>query len=206
MPNRWQSMRALMKEAWTQVERPRQFILACVLGVLLCVQYPTDLQSYRSVPADSGLSLAFVTDHYLRFVNTAAQAALPLLLQDKIGMVQFVYTAIGTTLATHGLKRLVNRLDLWGLRLGERPSGTGSLYNMPSGHSSMASCAAYFVARRYGWLHALYLIPILLLTMYARVALNAHTVAAVIAGALIGLLMAAIFTSKRGVAAQPVRT
>jgi lipid A 1-phosphatase len=66
---------------------------------------------------------------------------------------------------------------------------------MPSGHSSMASCATYFVCRRYGLWHALYLLPILLLTMYARVALNDHTVSAVIVGALVGFVTAALFTS-----------
>ena len=59
------------------------------------------------------------------------------------------------------------------------------------------SCAAYFVSRRYGWKHALYLVPILLLTMYARVELNDHTVSAVVVGALVGLVSAAMFTSPR---------
>lgn len=45
--------------------------------------------------------------------------------------------------------------------------------------------------------HALYFLPILLLTMHARVALNDHTVSAVIVGALLGFMMAAIFTSGR---------
>lgn len=185
-----------MKQAYAQVHRPRRFIFGCVLGIILCVLFPTDQQSYGT-PSTSGL--VRVTDSYLRFTNTVAQVALPVLLMDKIGMVQLVYVGISTTLATHGLKRLLNNWDLWGRRLGERPSGSGSQYNMPSGHSSMASSAAYFVCRRYGLMHALYLIPILLLTMYARVALDAHTVAAVMAGALLGLLMAAIFTSDRRV-------
>ena len=190
-------MRALMKQAYTQVQKTRRFIFACVIGIILSLLYPTDLQSYRTPRADGDLSLALVTDHYLRFANTVVQVALPILLKDKIGLVQLVYVAISTTAATHGLKRLVDEWEVWGTRLGERPSGPHSRYNMPSGHSSMASSAAYFVCRRYGFMHALYLIPILLLTMYARVALNAHTVTAVITGALVGLLMAAIFTSAR---------
>jgi lipid A 1-phosphatase len=59
----------------------------------------------------------------------------------------------------------------------------------------MASCAAYFVARRYGLWHALYLIPIMLLTMSARVMLDAHTISAVLTGCLIGLICAAWWTS-----------
>jgi membrane-associated phospholipid phosphatase len=57
-------------------------------------------------------------------------------------------------------------------------------------HSSMAWCATCFVCRRYGLWHALYL-----LTTYARVALNVHTVSAMIVGALVGSVTAALFTS-----------
>nr|WP_284702424.1 phosphatase PAP2 family protein [Herbaspirillum aquaticum] len=66
---------------------------------------------------------------------------------------------------------------------------------MPSGHSSMASSAMYFVGRRYGWWHLIYMLPILLMTMFARVALDAHTISAVLAGALAGIVGAALFTS-----------
>ena len=191
-----QKMWTLAKEAYAQVERPWRFILGCALGIVLCLLYPTDLQGYGTA---SESDLAHVSYHNLRFINTAAQVAFPLLLGDKIGMVQLVYVGVSTTLATHGLKRLLNNSVVWGARLGERPSGINSQHNMPSGHSSMASCAAYFVCRRYQWLHALYLIPILLLTMYSRVELNNHTITAVIAGALVGFLMAAIFTSHRKV-------
>jgi lipid A 1-phosphatase len=68
---------------------------------------------------------------------------------------------------------------------------------MPSGHSSMASCAVYFVGRRYSIWLAIPLAIIMLLTMYARVMLNQHTISAVIAGALIGFLATAMFTSPR---------
>ena len=81
-----------------------------------------------------------------------------------------------------------------GVRLGERPHG--GRHNMPSGHASLASSAVYFVGRRYGWWHLLYLVPVLLLTMFARVELDAHTGSAVIAGALIGIFSAALFTGK----------
>ena len=66
----------------------------------------------------------------------------------------------------------------------------------------MAASATYFVMRRYGWAHALYLVPLLLLTLHARVALGAHTISAVLAGALVGLLAAAAFTSARCSPAQ----
>lgn len=62
----------------------------------------------------------------------------------------------------------------------------------------MASCAVYFIGRRYGLRLALLLSPLLILTMYARVISSDHTVSAVVAGALLGFLTTALFTSWRG--------
>jgi lipid A 1-phosphatase len=187
-------MWTLAKEAYAQVERPWRLILGCALGIVLCLLYPTDLKSYGTFRQSD---LGRFSYYDLRFINTAAQIAFPLLLRDKIGMAQLVYVGVSTTFATHAFKRLLNNSVVLGVRLGERPSGSNSQHNMPSGHASMASCAAYFVCKRYRWFHALYLVPILLLTMYSRVALNNHTITAVIAGALLGFLMSAIFTSHR---------
>ena len=189
-------IRALAKQAWQEVERPRLFMLLCVVGIVAMIVFPSDLESYRTGPPDRSLPVV-ATDKYLRFVNTAAQAALPFLMRDPVGIMQDVYVAVGTTVATHGLKRLLDQWTIWDARLGERPGNVKSQHNMPSGHSSMASCAVYFVPRRYGWWHLLYLIPIMLLTMYARVQLEAHTIPAVIAGMLVGLLVAALFTGRR---------
>jgi lipid A 1-phosphatase len=114
-------------------------------------------------------------------------------LGDKVGLVQLLYVAAAGVITTHGLKFLLNDRWIGRTRLGERPNHRD--HNMPSGHSSMVSCAVYFVWRRYSpWL-GLLLSAFMLVTMYARVMLNAHTVSAVIAGALAGLLAAALFTS-----------
>ena len=191
-------MRALAIQAYIQVRRPSRFIYACVIGVLLVPLFPTNLHSYRAPHAGEGLTVALVTDHYIHNINTIVQIALPILLRDKIGLLQGLYVGLSNAIATHGLKFLVDHWTVAGTRLGERPLDVDSRFNMPSGHSSMASSAAYFVSRRYGLLHALYLLPILFLTMYARVVLNAHTITAVITGALVGFLVAAIFTSKFG--------
>ena len=186
----------LMKQAYAQVQIPRRFVFVCVIGFILCLLAPVGLQRHGR-PSNDGLVV--FSDSYLRFIDTVVQTAIPVLLADRIGMMQLVYVDVSTTVATHGLKRLLDKWEIGGVRLGERPKGSNSHYNMPSGHSSMAACAVYYVCRRYRFIHALYLTPILLLTMYARVALNAHTVTAVIAGALVGFSMAAIFTSKRRV-------
>ncbi len=176
-------------------QRPMQFIAACLIGILVFALYPSDLASYRPGHARPLPAWVEVTDTQARFINTIAQAGLPLLLQDKAGLVQLAYVAVTTTIATHGLKWMLNDVTIAGTRLGERPYSPDSENNMPSGHSSMASCAAYFVARRYGWWHLLYLAPITLLTMAARYMLDAHTISAVLTGCLIGLLCAAWWTS-----------
>ena len=176
-------------------QRPMGFIAACLLGILLSIFYPSDLDSYRDADTQQLPAWVEPIEMQLRFVNTIVQFGLPLLVKDKVGMVQLLYVAVTTTIATHGLKRLLNNVHVEETRLGERPSSSQSKHNMPSGHSSMASCAAYFVARRYGLWHALYLVPIMLLTMAARYMLDAHTISAVLAGCLIGLACAACWTS-----------
>ena len=194
------SLRTLATQAYTEVEQPSWFRRACVIGIVLSLLSPTDLKSYRTAPPDRN-TVAVVTDSYGRFVVNAAQVAMPLVTRDAVGMLQLVYVSLGTTALTHAIKFLVQDVTVWNTRLGERPSRPGSRNNMPSGHASMASCAVYYLGRRYGWWHLLYAVPIMLLTMYARVALQAHTVSAAIAGMLVGLLMAAVFTGKRQMAA-----
>jgi membrane-associated phospholipid phosphatase len=183
----------LVKTAWAEVHRPRRLIGWLIALIVLSTGYPSNLASYPQVtdvePAISG------ADHYGRFINTALQVALPVVMRDPVGVVQLAYVAVGTTVFTHALKWLVNDWYVGGARLGQRPAGAHSKHNMPSGHASMSSCAVYFVCRRYGLRYAWLMVPVLLLTMFARVALGAHTVSAVVCGALIGFVVAAIFTS-----------
>ena len=197
------NLQALARQAYTEAaaRRPYRLMIACTLGIVFSVMFPTDLASYRTAPATHNL-LVDGTDRYGRYLATAVQIALPIVYRDPVGMMQNLFVGLGTTALTHGLKHLVNGLTIWDARLGERPSGPGSRHNMPSGHSSMASCAVWFVGRRYGWRWGLLIAPIMLLTMFARVELHAHTIAAVMAGVAIGVLAAAWFTSRRSLDAS----
>ncbi|WP_187770705.1 phosphatase PAP2 family protein [Cognatilysobacter lacus] len=168
--------------------------------------YPTDLASYAS---RSGISSAprvarFMED-YGRYINPVLQGTLPIVLGDRQGMIELAKIAVTATLATHLLKHSLNDVRVNGTRLGERPplpAGQIAMhwedtnFNMPSGHSSLASSGAYFVSRRYGWKLALLVVPIMLLTMFARVSLDKHTVSAVISGALLGILVTALMTTR----------
>ena len=190
------NIRSVLSKAYREVRRPVKFMYLLVLGILLSASYPSDLASYPVLPASGGVAmLVDYSEHYLRFVPTIVQVALPVLLRDKVGAVQLLYVAISTTAATHITKRLLNDRYVLDTRLGQRPSRTGSKHNMPSGHSSMASCAVYFVGRRYHAKLGMVLVFFLVLAMYARVILNDHTISAVLAGSLIGFLCAACFTS-----------
>lgn len=185
---------ALFRQALAGTDPPRTLVVACLAGIVLTLFWPTDLAPYRAIGTES-TRLMEGTDHYLRHVNTAAEIALPLLKRDAVGLAQLACVATSTTLGTHVLKSVLDPVTINGRRLGERPSGGRN--NVPSGHSSQAASAFYFVCRRYGWRHAVYLLPIALLTMIARVELNAHTLSAVVSGALLGLLLAALFTGRR---------
>lgn len=192
----WNSLRA----------HPRVLALAAVL-LLLCGAYPSDLAAYRDPPvaerwqAQLGpevpplAPMAQWVEHQGRFVGTAVQVLLPLALGDRVGLVQLLYAGVATTLVTHGLKRSVDAVQVGSTRVGERPHG--GRHNMPSGHSSMAGSALGFVWRRYGAWHLVYLLPLLLATMATRVFLSAHTVSAVCAGALIGVVLTYLMTTPR---------
>lgn len=184
--------------------------------VLLCaLLYPTDLSEYRdpapmkrwSVAWSSGqehktqslhdglTAAADWVEHKGRFLSTGVQVLLPLVLGDRVGLVQLFYSGVATTTVTHGLKRGVDGWQVGPSRLGERPNG--GRHNMPSGHSSMAASALGFIWRRYGAWHLVYLLPLLLATMTTRVLLSAHTWPAVFAGALIGVVVTYMMTTPR---------
>lgn len=190
------SKKQLFSTAYADVRQPFKVIILLLVGIIVSALYPSDLETYPVLPDGAGTSaVVTLTEHYVRFVPTVVQVVAPLMLGDEIGLVQLVYVALSNTVATQGMKYLLNDRWVMHTRLGQRPFNTTSKHNMPSGHSSMASCAVYFVGRRYSVLLGILLAIIMLMTMYARVALNAHTISAVIAGALTGLLTAALFTS-----------
>lgn len=193
--------------SWASVRAHRRVLAVAAVLLLLCGAYPSDLSAYRDPPvaerwqaqlgpeAPPLAPMAQWVEHQGRFVGTAVQVLLPLALGDRVGLVQLLYAGLATTAVTHGLKRSVNALEVAGTRVGERPHG--GRHNMPSGHSSMAGSALGFVWRRYGAWHLSYLLPLLLATMATRVFLSAHTVSAVCAGALIGVVVTYLMTTPR---------
>lgn len=180
-------------------ERPSRrwdsVMTAALLVFVAALLMPASPEPRQSPSAPSAWSEW--VEHQGRFVNTALQIGLPLLLRDWAGLKALVWVGLTATAGTHGAKRLFDDVVISGVRLGQRPSGPDSHHNFPSGHSSLASSGAVFVARRYGWRWLWLLLPMTLATMFARLEFDAHTLSAVIAGAAIGLLCTWPFSRPR---------
>lgn len=207
------------KEAWFQtkssVKSHRKVLLIATFLFLVCSIFPSNLFSYRDNPpihaAGEWLSVVSTmpidesqkiikdavdwVEHRGRYISTAAQIIIPIVLMDRVGLFQLLYSGLATTSATHIFKRLKNHIHIGETRIGERPSG--GRHNMPSGHSSMAGSAMGFIWRRYGSWHLWYLLPILLATMLTRVLLSAHTISAVLAGAILGVVLTYAMTTPK---------
>lgn len=205
--------RSTWQSVWASVRSHRKVLAVACLIVLACTFYPTRIAEYRDgaplrvasaglskltglpeAEAEAGLQRGIDWVEYQgRFLATAVQVVVPLVLADKVGLIELVYVAGAATAATHGLKWTLNDVLVSDTQLGLRPNGGQN--NMPSGHSAMAGSALGFVWRRYGAWHLLYLLPLLLATMATRVLLSAHTVSAVCAGALIGVVISYVMAT-----------
>jgi len=96
---------------------------------------------------------------------------------------QFIKTMGSSFIVTHSLKRIINK---------ERPNG-GS-YSYPSGHTTAAFTGAAFIEKRYGLKAG---VPAYILASYvgwSRVYSKNHDYYDVVAGALLGIGSAYIFT------------
>ena len=96
---------------------------------------------------------------------------------------QFIKTMGSSFIVTHSLKRIINK---------ERPNG--GEYSFPSGHTSAAFTGAAFIEKRYGLKAG---IPAYILASYvgwSRVYSSYHDYYDVLAGALLGVGSAYIFT------------
>src|SRR5437763_10720958 len=104
---------SVFRVAYASVRRPALLIVLLVLGILACGCYPTDLRSYPFLPEGTDTPTEVrVTEDYVRYVPTALQVAIPIVLGDRIGLVQLLYVGMSTTVATPGAKFLLNALTV----------------------------------------------------------------------------------------------
>lgn len=166
--------------------------IASISIVIVAILYPSDMEGHYSRPRNGQENtLVMGVENYGRHINTLVPIGAAILLRDVKGMWQIGAVVVAGTAATHIPKRILNDVSVNGIRLGQRPNGGD--HNMPSGHSALASAGAWIAVRRYLKWFGLVVLPVLFLTMYARYMLDAHTVSATIAGAIIGILAADLF-------------
>lgn len=171
---------------------------AAVVALVAATFYPSNIERDYAVSRHGHDDpLVQTTENYTRHANVVLPLALAVGARDLKGLGQIFLVAAGTAVATRGQKYLLNDVTVGGTRLGQRPLPTNRPHNMPSGHSSTAAAGAYFTMKRYSIWWGAVVIPVTLLTMYARVMLDAHTVSATIAGALTGLLATWALMSER---------
>ncbi|QED23755.1 phosphatase PAP2 family protein [Candidatus Deianiraea vastatrix] len=187
-------MTNIVKLLKTNISKYRSSWLIVILlfiGFFISSFYKCNRSFYNNRKANDTKPVCTM-DKYARYGNTALQVAIPIIMQDKIGIIQSIYVGISTTILTHGFKHFYNAIHL---EDSIRPNQKKS--NMPSGHSSMASCAMTFVCRRYGIKYIVIMLPITMITMLCRFELNCHTISACIAGLIIGVICGYCFSSKK---------
>ncbi len=106
-------------------------------------------------------------------------------LDDKIGRSQFYKSFLTNTAVTYALKYSVNR---------DRPENNGK-YSFPSGHTSSAFQGATFIHKRYGLKYGIPAYAVATFIGWSRVDSKKHYTSDVLAGAAIGALSSAYFTT-----------
>lgn len=187
----------ILRQPMHVVKRHTAVAIMSFLVLISATFYPSDLKNdYAISRGGQSSTLVMLTEDYGRHINTLLPIAAIVVFRDWTGFKQMAVVTVAGITASHGPKRLLNDVTVMGTRLGQRPSSPNSQHNMPSGHSTLASSGAYFMIRRYSLWFALIVIPVMFLTMYARVMLDAHTISAVISGALTGIIVTALFATK----------
>lgn len=129
-----------------------------------------------------------------QILNPAIGFALTVMKEDEPGMYQWLYSTVTNAVLTAAIKGATNKIHGGRDKMNKRPNGKPR--NFPSGHTSSASVGANFIAMRYGFTYAIVPYIILGFTAAGRVQVDKHTEAGVVAGAMVGLLSAFIFTKK----------
>lgn len=105
---------------------------------------------------------------------------------DKEGIWQFTKGFLLNELVTFGLKYTINK---------ERPDFSNN-NSFPSGHTSTVFHGASFIHRRYGFKHSIPAYAVASFTAFSRIKAKKHDAIDVLAGVIIGIGSASIFTTE----------
>lgn len=108
-----------------------------------------------------------------------------LVLGDKEGSWQFLKGFALSGITTYSLKLLVDK---------ERPDMSNN-NSFPSGHSSTTFQSASFIQKRYGWKYGIPAYVLASYTSFTRLNSNKHDIVDCLAGAVIGIGSAYLFTT-----------
>ena len=131
----------------------------------------------------------------IQIANPIFAGSVTLAKGDYEGFKQFVISTAINSAGVQGLKYALNEVEIDGTRLGLRPNGKD--HNMPSGHTAAAFNGAWFLQKRYGWEYSIIPLAGAAFTGYSRYDSNNHTLAAIGAGAVFGILVAEFTTSRK---------
>jgi membrane-associated phospholipid phosphatase len=153
----------------------RGLIRAIVSGLTLLAVAAT-AHSYEKVEAVGDVATVVVA---------VAAGGMPLLLQDREGMLQLVKAAAVDLTTTMALKYAVHE---------RRPDGEDNR-SFPSAHSSVSFTAAEYLRKRFGWEYGLPAYGLATFVACSRVEAEKHHVHDVLAGAAIGIASSYLFTT-----------
>lgn len=143
--------------------------------ILLCC-----LAAGADVQAAGGMEKA---GDILTIALPVAAAGLTLGFRDGRGALEFGMSSALTLGVTYGLKYTVDE---------KRPNGDDRSF--PSVHASVAFNSAEFIRKRYGWNYGIPAYAIATFVAYSRVESDQHYAHDVLAGAVIGIVSAYLFT------------
>lgn len=119
------------------------------------------------------------------FIPASAGLASLLLEDDLEGSEDLALSLASTFVLTHGLKRLINK-----------PRPNGGNYAWPSGHTSISFASAAFLQKRYGWQFGIPAYSLASYVAWTRIDAGKHDWSDVVAGAVLGTVMAHVFTDR----------
>lgn len=122
---------------------------------------------------------------FLLFALPATALTSTLIVGDYEGSWQFTKGAILNQAVTIGLKYGLNK---------QRPYGNGERA-FPSGHTSTTFQSAAFIQKRYGWEYGIPAYALAAFTGYSRIEAQKHDGWDILAGAVVGIGSAYLFTT-----------
>ena len=125
------------------------------------------------------------TGDVLLFVMPATALTSTLVVEDYKGTWQFAKGFAMNQVISIGLKHAINK---------RRPLNNGD-YAFPSGHTSTAFQSAAFIQKRYGWHYGIPAYALAGFTGFSRINAKRHDGWDVLAGALVGIGSAYLFTT-----------